>query len=110
MVVSLYRKRFQIEENFRDTKNGKRGIGLAYANSKSVERFDNLLLVLWCIGQPLIVGQSLAQILRMDNYGDGEPLHQITLDHDVLPILHFSSASVNQCTELYKVFTEYFTL
>ena len=61
-------------------------------------------------GQPLIAGQSLAQILRMDNYGDGEPLHQITLDHDVLPILHFASASVNQGTELYKVFTEYFTL
>jgi len=61
-------------------------------------------------GQPLKAGEPLAQILRMDNYGDGEPLHQITLDHDVLPILHFASASVNQGTELYKVFTKYFEL
>jgi len=61
-------------------------------------------------GTPLNAGEPLAQILRMDNYGDGEPLHQITLDYDVLPILHFASASVNQGTELYKVFTKYFTL
>ncbi|WP_076420126.1 succinylglutamate desuccinylase/aspartoacylase family protein [Colwellia sp. UCD-KL20] len=61
-------------------------------------------------GVPLTAGQPLAQILRMDNYGDGEPLHKITLDYDVLPILHFASASVNQGTELYKMFTRYFTL
>lgn len=61
-------------------------------------------------GKPLEAGQSLVQILRMDNYGDGQPLHQITLDDDVIPILHFASASVNQGTELYKVFTKYFTL
>ncbi len=61
-------------------------------------------------GKPLVAGEPLAQILRMDNYGDGEPLHQITLEYDVLPILHFASASVNQGTELYKVFTHYFIL
>lgn len=61
-------------------------------------------------GKPLPAGESLAQILRMDNYGDGNPLHQITLDHEVIPILHFASASVNQGTELYKVFSKYFTL
>jgi len=27
-----------------------------------------------------------------------------------IPILHFASASVNQGAELYKVFTNYFTL
>jgi predicted deacylase len=61
-------------------------------------------------GEVLTAGDSLAQILRMDNYGDGEPLHQITLDSDVIPILHFASASVNQGTELYKVFTKYFVM
>jgi len=56
-AVNLYSQRMQIEENFRDTKNNKLGIGLECANSKSVERFDNLLLIaalilyiLWCIG------------------------------------------------------------
>ncbi|MEH6384578.1 MAG: succinylglutamate desuccinylase/aspartoacylase family protein [Colwellia sp.] len=59
-------------------------------------------------GQPLAAGEPLARILRMDNYGDGDPLHYISLDKKVIPILHFASASVNQGTELYKVFSEYF--
>lgn len=61
-------------------------------------------------GQPLAAGEPLARILRMDNYGDGDPLHYISLDQKVIPILHFASASVNQGTELYKVFSEYFEL
>ncbi len=61
-------------------------------------------------GKPLPAGQPLVRILRMDNYGDGDPLHHVALEQEVLPILHFASASVNQGTELYKVFTEFFTL
>lgn len=61
-------------------------------------------------GEVLKAGQPLARILRMDNYGDGDALHYISLDHDVIPILHFASASVNQGTELYKVFSRYFEL
>lgn len=61
-------------------------------------------------GQPLKAGEPLARILRMDNYGDGNALHYLKLEEDVIPILHFASASVNQGTELYKVFTNYFTL
>lgn len=67
-------------------------------------------------GQPLAAGQPLARILRMDNYNydhDSESedsLHYLSLDQEVLPILHFASASVNQGTELYKVFTEFFTI
>ena len=56
-MVTLYKQRMQIEENFRDTKNAKLGISLSFANSRSAERFDNLLLIaalmlfiLWCIG------------------------------------------------------------
>ena len=61
-------------------------------------------------GKPLSAGEPLARILRMDNYGDGNPLHNVALEQDVLPILHFASASVNQGTELYKVFCDYFEL
>ena len=61
-------------------------------------------------GQPLPAGEPLARILRMDNYGDGDPLHYLPLDHCVIPILHFASASVNQGTELYKVFSQFFEL
>ncbi|MCJ8318947.1 MAG: M14 family metallopeptidase [Colwellia sp.] len=59
-------------------------------------------------GQLLAAGEPLVRILRMDNYGDGDALHNITLDRQVIPILHFASASVNQGTELYKVFTKFF--
>jgi hypothetical protein len=60
----------QIEESFRDTKNAKLGISLSFANSRSAERFDNLLLiaalilfVLWCIGYAVSVlkGDSTLQ-------------------------------------------------
>jgi len=61
-------------------------------------------------GKPLPAGEPLARILRMDNYGDGDPLHNVSLDREVIPILHFASASVNQGTELYKVFSEYFEI
>jgi len=65
-------------------------------------------------GQPLPAGEPLARILRMDDYGcengDGNPLHYLSLDHEVIPILHFASASVNQGTELYKVFSKFFVL
>lgn len=61
-------------------------------------------------GEPLAAGEPLARILRMDNYGDGDALHYVSLDKEVIPILHFASASVNQGTELYKVFTNFFKL
>ncbi|WDE08422.1 succinylglutamate desuccinylase/aspartoacylase family protein [Thalassomonas viridans] len=61
-------------------------------------------------GEPLSAGEPIARILRMDNYGDGDALHYLSLDRPVIPILHFASASVNQGTELYKVFSEYFQL
>jgi len=70
-------------------------------------------------GEPLPAGKPLARILRMDNYGNfnekdetgvNESIHYLSLDHEVLPILHFASASVNQGTELYKVFSKFFVL
>ena len=57
LVVNLYSQRMQIEENFRDTKNNKLGIGLECTQLRSTKRFNNLLLivalilfVLWCLG------------------------------------------------------------
>jgi hypothetical protein len=44
-AVRLYGKRFTIEENFRDTKNPRLGLGLSAARTKSPDRRDRLLLV-----------------------------------------------------------------
>lgn len=44
-VVQAYRKRMQIEETFRDMKNGRWGYGLEYARSRSAARLEILLLI-----------------------------------------------------------------
>lgn len=62
------------------------------------------------LGEPISAGTTIAKILRMEQYLSEQPLHEITLPVDAIPILHFASASVNQGTELYKFFTHYFEL
>ncbi|MBQ4813421.1 succinylglutamate desuccinylase/aspartoacylase family protein [Pseudoalteromonas luteoviolacea] len=62
------------------------------------------------LGAHVKAGDSLATVLRMDKYCDGEALQPITFAQDGIAILHFASASVNQGTELYKLFTNYFEL
>lgn len=44
-IVSLYKKRMQIEENFRDTKSTRYGFSLRHCLSKSEERIQVLLLI-----------------------------------------------------------------
>lgn len=44
-VIAAYRKRMQIEEGFRDTKDERYGLGLDMSLSKTKERYTVLLLV-----------------------------------------------------------------
>ena len=44
-IVKLYALRMQIEETFRDLKNGRWGLGLEYARSRHHARLENLLLI-----------------------------------------------------------------
>lgn len=57
-IVALYAQRMQIEQNFRDTKSERFGMGLAASRSRSALRLHALLLIhtlaaflLWHIGQ-----------------------------------------------------------
>lgn len=57
-IVRLYKKRMQIEQNFRDDKNERWGFGWRYGNTKNEKRFSILLLIayiaalaLWLIGR-----------------------------------------------------------
>lgn len=45
LVIATYRKRMQIEEGFRDTKDERYGLGLDMSLSKSKERYTVLLLI-----------------------------------------------------------------
>ncbi len=62
------------------------------------------------LGSKIKSGQTIANILRMERYLSEVPLQAIKLDYDAICILHFASASVNQGTELYKFFTNYYEL
>jgi hypothetical protein len=44
-VIALYRRRMQIEETFRDTKNPRFGLSLSFSRPRSTERADVLLLL-----------------------------------------------------------------
>ena len=44
-IEKLYGLRMQIEETFRDLKNGRWGLGLEYARSRHHARLENLLLI-----------------------------------------------------------------
>ncbi|MCF2908697.1 M14 family metallopeptidase [Pseudoalteromonas sp. DL2-H2.2] len=62
------------------------------------------------LGGHIKTGDCIARILRMEQYLSETPLHTLRLDKDAIAILHFASASVNQGTELYKFFTNYYEL
>ncbi|NOU51137.1 succinylglutamate desuccinylase/aspartoacylase family protein [Pseudoalteromonas sp. JBTF-M23] len=62
------------------------------------------------LGAHIKAGDTIAHILRMERYLSEQPLQAISLDMDAIAILHFASASVNQGTELYQFFTNYFEL
>ena len=56
-VVAIYAGRMQIEQTFRDTKNGRWGLGLTYSQTRKQDRLECLLLIgalacyaLWIIG------------------------------------------------------------
>lgn len=61
-------------------------------------------------GEVLPAGQPMAQILNIERYGEEDMLTTISLPDTVLPILYYSSGSVFQGAELYKVFYNYFEM
>ena len=62
------------------------------------------------LGGLISQGEPLVRMLRIDRYGHDDAVEVIAAPDDCIAILHFASASVNQGTELYKLFTNYFTL
>jgi hypothetical protein len=52
-------------------------------------------------------GEPLAQILNIDDLDTDNGSRTLEAPRDLIPILHFPSASVLSGTQLYKVFTNY---
>jgi len=61
-------------------------------------------------GQLLKQGEVMARVLNVDELEDDRATHEVQAPCDLIPILHFPSASVLGGTQLYKCFTQYFEL
>lgn len=61
-------------------------------------------------GQRIKQGEVLAKILNVDELDSPRATEELHAPCDLIPILHFPSASVLSGTQLYKCFTEYFEL
>ena len=61
-------------------------------------------------GQVIKKGDVLAKILNVDELDTPRAIEELLAPCDLIPILHFPSASVLSGTQLYKCFTEYFEL
>ncbi|MBT0587343.1 succinylglutamate desuccinylase/aspartoacylase domain-containing protein [Alteromonas oceanisediminis] len=58
-------------------------------------------------GTPVKQGDCLAKVLNVDELENERAVELISAPCDLIPILHFPSASVLSGTQLYKCFTEY---
>jgi predicted deacylase len=69
-------------------------------------------MVEYCVkpGQIVKQGDVMARVLNIDNLDDEQAVHTVLAPCDLIPMLHFPSASVLSGTQLYKCFTNYIEL
>lgn len=61
-------------------------------------------------GDKISAGEPLARVLNIDELDNADATFTVTAPCDMIPILHFPSASVLSGTQLYKAFTRYFDI
>lgn len=61
-------------------------------------------------GQTVQKGEVMARVLNVDDLENDKATSELLAPCDLIPILHFPSASVLSGTQLFKCFTEYFEL
>lgn len=73
-VINIYKKRMQIEQNFRDEKNPRWGFGLRMSRTENIQRLEILLLIsfiatitLWLIGS-LAESRGLHRDFQANSY------------------------------------------
>ena len=54
-IINLYKKRMQIEQNFRDDKNERWGFGWRYGRTKNPERYSILMLIAYIASLVLLL-------------------------------------------------------
>ena len=61
-------------------------------------------------GQHVAEGEVIAKVLNIDDLDNNGSIKEIKAPCELIPILHFPSASVLSGTQLYKCFTKYYEL
>ncbi|MFQ3248293.1 MAG: putative deacylase [Glaciecola sp.] len=86
-------------------------LGVSLANYKTLFT-DFGGMVEYCVrpGQKVKQGEVMARVLNIDNLDDEQAVRTVIAPCDLIPILHFPSASVLSGTQLYKCFTNYVEL
>ncbi|WP_412972647.1 succinylglutamate desuccinylase/aspartoacylase family protein [Glaciecola sp. MF2-115] len=86
-------------------------LGVSLANYKTLFT-DFGGMVEYCVkpGQKVKQGDVMARVLNIDNLDDEQAVRTVIAPCDLIPILHFPSASVLSGTQLYKCFTNYVEL
>ncbi len=86
-------------------------LGVSLANYKTLFT-DFGGMVEYCVkpGQKVKEGDVMARVLNIDHLEDERAVHEVLAPCDLIPMLHFPSASVLSGTQLYKCFTNYVEL
>lgn len=86
-------------------------IGVSLSNYKTLYT-DFGGMVEYCVmpGQRVKSGEVMARILNVDELETDMGMRELKAPCDLIPILHFPSASVLSGTQLYKCFTDYFII
>ena len=86
-------------------------IGVALSDYKTLYT-DFGGMVEYCAEPGVLVkkGEHLAKILNIDELDNQDAMHELFAPCDLIPILHFPSASVLSGTQLYKCFTNFFDI
>lgn len=66
-------------------------------------------MVEYCVkpGQKVKKGEVMARVLNIDNLDNDQAVQNVLAPCDLIPMLHFPSASVLRGTQLYKCFAHY---
>ncbi len=69
-------------------------------------------MVEYCVkpGQHVKQNDVMAKVLNIDHLDNEKAIYEVLAPCDLIPILHFPSASVLSGTQLYKCFTHYFDI
>lgn len=86
-------------------------LGVTLANYKTLfTNFGGMVEYVVKPGQKVKKGELMARVLNIDNLDDEHAVQAVLAPCDLIPMLHFPSASVLSGTQLYKCFTNYVEL